>query len=36
MVNLLLQLISEQVTLSDLLEHFTKDDLNGLGLKYVH
>ncbi|XP_065906670.1 mitogen-activated protein kinase kinase kinase 15-like isoform X2 [Dysidea avara] len=28
------KLISEQVTLSDLLEHFTKDDLNGLGIKF--
>ena len=25
----------EQVTLTDLLEHFTKDDLSGLGIKYV-
>ena len=25
----------EQVTLADLLEHFTKDDLNSLGIKYV-
>ena len=30
-----LQLSMEQVTLTDLLEHFTKDDLNALGIKYV-
>ena len=29
------QMSMEQVTLADLLEHFTKDDLNSLGIKYV-
>ena len=31
-----IQLSVEQVMLTDLLEHFTKDDLYALGIKYVH
>ena len=31
-----MQLRMEQVMLPDLLDHFDKDDLNTLGIKYVH